>query len=413
MKRNIWISAVLALFLLLAGCAQQQAPAASPTPAVAATPAPTPTPVPEDTVAVLAVAGDTVGHNPLNQDAYDSASGRYDYTRLYADVQHHIEEADYAIVNLETTLSGGTPSGYPQFNSPDDWAVGLKNAGFDLASTANNHTRDRGYDGIFRTLDVLDQVGLAHVGTYRSQAERDENSGIVVADVGGISVAFLCYTYGLNGYTIAEDMDWCVNRFNLDYATDLSTPDTGLLQRDLAAAQALEPDLIAVIMHWGVEYQNQPNAYQQEMAEFLVANGADLVLGSHPHVIQRYETVTAAAPDGSERTGFVIYSLGNFVSNQYYDYTNMTIILKLTLRKDGATGQASLDRVEYVPCYMLQRRDLPRGQQYALLDVYDAMEEYEGGDSSRISPADYRGLQATLEHCHTIFGDEGDYRLEG
>lgn len=411
MRQHLRIWGALALLFLLAGCAQQ--PAAAPTPTAAETRAPTPTPVPEDTVAVLAVAGDTVGHNPLNQDAYDSASGRYDYTRLYADVQHHIEGADYAIVNLETTLSGGTPSGYPSFNSPDDWAEGLKNAGFDLASTANNHSKDRGYDGIFRTLDVLDQVGLEHVGTYRSQAERDENSGIVVADVGGISVAFLCYTYGLNGNLISEERDWCVNRFNLDYATDLRTPDTALLRRDLAAAQALETDLVAVIMHWGVEYQNRPNAYQQEMAEFLVANGADLVLGSHPHVVQRYETVTAAAPDGSERSGFVIYSLGNFVSNQYYDYTNMTIILKLTLRKDGATGETSLDSVEYVPCYMLQRRDLPRGRQYALLDVYNALEEYEGGDSSRLSPADYQGLQATLKHCHEIFGPEGDYRLAG
>lgn len=398
-----------ALLLLLGGCAvETDGPATPPAPTATPTAAPTPTPVPEDTVAVLVVGGDTVGHNPLNQDCYDAASGGYDYTHMYADVRDYIAGADYAVANLETTLSGGTPSGYPTFSSPDDWAVGLKDAGFDLLSTANNHSKDRGYDGIFRTLDVLDGLGLEHVGTYRSREERDESSGIVVADVGGIDVAFLCYTYGLNGFTVDEERNWCVNRFNLDYATSLSTPDLELLERDMAAARALDADLIAVIMHWGVEYQNRPNAYQQELAQLLVAEGADLVLGSHPHVVQKYETVTATTPDGAERSGFVLYSPGNLVSNQYFDYTDMTILLRLTLRKDGVTGETALDGVEYLPCTMLQRKDLPAGQRYALLDTHAAIAEYEGGDTSRITPAVYRKLLATIEHCHAIFGPEGD-----
>lgn len=144
-----------------------------------------------------------------------------------------------------------------------------------------------------KLLDVLDEAGLAHVGTYRSQVERDENSGIYVADVGGISVAFLSYTYGLNGFQLSSDTMYAANLFNLDYYTTLSQPNKALMEADLAAARALDTDLIAVMIHWGVEYQNTQNSYQETLAEFLVGQGADLVLGGHPHVLQPYETVTA------------------------------------------------------------------------------------------------------------------------
>ena len=406
---------LLSLTLLLSGCAPAQPGAASsappPSDPSASQSQPQPQPEPEPTVARLMVAGDVMSHMPITKDAYVADTDTYDYSHMLQFAAQQLQQADYAVANLETTLAGGPNySGYPAFNSPDELAYNVKQAGFDLLSTANNHSRDKGMDGIFRTLDVLDQAELAHVGTYRSQEERDENSGIYVADVGGISVAFLSYTYGLNGFRLDSDKMYAVNIFNQDYYTTLSNPNYELLQADLEAARALDTDLIAVMIHWGIEYKNAPNSYQTDMAEFLVSQGADLVLGGHPHVLQPYETVTATGWDGQEREGFVCYSLGNFISNQYdpSPAVQTTAVLDLELTKDPASGETSVTRVGYVPYYMIHRDSAPVGERRYLLNIHQAMAEYEAGESQLVSDKGYRELQAALEHCHEILGAEGD-----
>ena len=180
---------LLCLALLLSACGGGvPAGAASPAPVPREeVPLPSPPPEtavpqepPEPTLATLAVCGDAMSHMPITNDAWNGE--RYDYARIMAAARPYVEAADYAVVNLETTLSGGPPySGYPAFNSPDDMAAGLKSLGFDLCLTANNHSLDRGFSGLSRTLDVLDQTGLAHVGTSRTQEEYER--GVSVADV--------------------------------------------------------------------------------------------------------------------------------------------------------------------------------------------------------------------------------------
>lgn len=192
----------LLVLLLLTGCpstdgtleAVSPSPEASaaPEPTPTPTPAPTPTPPPEPVTATLTVAGDVMSHMPQTNDAYVAETGEYDYSPMLRYAKPWVEQADLAVANLETTFSGGPNySGYPAFNTPDALGYALKDMGFDLLSTTNNHSLDKGYSGLSRTLDVLDEIGLPHVGTYRTQEERDENNGIVVADCGGISIAFL------------------------------------------------------------------------------------------------------------------------------------------------------------------------------------------------------------------------------
>ncbi len=358
-------------------------------------------------------AGDIMCHMPLSRDAWVEAEGDYDYSHILSGTEEQLSRADYAVANLETVLAGGPDySGFPTFNSPDALARDVREAGFDMLSTANNHTRDQKVAGIFRTLDVLDEAGLAHVGTYRSQEERDANSGIYVADVGGISVAFLSYTYGLNGFRLDSDKMFAVNIFNLDYYSTLVNPDYDLMKSDLEAARALETDMIAVMIHWGMEYQDRQNEHQSSLARFLVEQGADLVLGGHPHVLQPYETVSVTGWDRQEREGFVCYSLGNLMSNQHFDAagkdmkTKTTAVLDLELTKDPGTGETSLTHVSYTPYYMLHRNDLPVGQRRWLVDIHTAMAEYESGDTSRVSKSLYGQLQKALDHCHEILGDE-------
>ena len=412
MKRIL--ACFLALFLL-AGCSPA-APGSdgSSAPADQSIVMPEPEPQPP-TVSHLMVAGDVMSHMPITNDAYVAKTGEYDYTHMMEEPGQQLTHADYSIANLETVLNGGPKySGFPAFNSPDGLAFSVSRIGFDMLATANNHSRDRGVDGIYRTLDVLDEAGLAHVGTYRSQAERDAHSGVYMADVGGIKVAFLSYTYGLNGYRLNEENMYAVNLFNTDYYTTICTPDYDLMKSDLAAAKAMDPDVIAVVMHWGVEYQNKPNEHQTKLADFLVENGADLVLGGHPHVLQPYDTITVTGADGQEHTGFVIYSLGNFISNQQELETKTTAILDLELTKDNNTGDTELTDVRYTPYYMLHNSDKkPAGQRRFLINTHAAMEEYESGDHSRISSKVYEQLKLSLAHAHKILGEEGDKPSEG
>ena len=380
--------------LLMTGCepAAAPAPAPSPTPAVV-TPSPTPTPQPP-TTATLAVCGDVMSHMPVTNDAWDEAQGIYDYTPIFEAARPYVEGADYAVANLETTLSTEGPySGYPAFRSPSALAGDLRELGFDLMLTANNHCLDRRYDGLVSTLDQLDQAGLAHVGTART-AEESGAANIHVADVGGISVAFLGYTYGTNGIPLPEGREYAVNLFNTDYMTTLSTPDTQRLESDLAAARALDTDLIAVMIHWGVEYQTTQNSYQEELADLLIANGADLVLGGHSHVPQPIETRTVTAADGTERTGFVCYSLGNFISSQVDPLTDTTAVLTLELTLDHETGEAGVTGWSYAPMLMVRRDGTER-----VFTLTDASSLPVGASDDLT-----RALEEAAANCAAILG---------
>lgn len=395
----------LALLLLLTGCGS-----APSTQADASEPPEASEPVVQpNIVSTLAVCGDAMSHMPQTRDAYDSQAGAYDYKPMIRFAKPWIEQADYAVVNLETTFAGGPDySGFPAFNTPDALGDALKDAGFDLVSTANNHCLDRGYDGMVRTLDVLDNLGLAHVGTYRSAEERAAQNGVHVADVGGIKIAFLSYTYGTNGIPLSKSHPDTVNILHTDYMSDAQVLDTARIADDLAAAEALSPDLIAVIVHWGVEYQTTQNEHQEEIADFLFDHGADVILGSHPHVLQPMETRTLTDRDGTTHTGFVCWSLGNFISSQNDEYTDTTVVLNLELTKNPNTGATDVTKVGYVPLYMLDREQEVDGERFTLLDAHRGIEEYASGDSSYISASTEKKLQKCVSDCHKILGAEYD-----
>lgn len=397
---------VLFCLCLLSGCVAADGPApvpSTPPPAPAVevvTPEPMPTPEPTPTpptVAALLICGDAMAHNDLSRDALDSGTGEYDYSHIFAAAAPYAQSADYAVVNLETPLAGGEPSGYPRFSAADAMAQNLKDAGFDLCLTANNHCLDKGQKGLMRTLDVLDEVGLAHVGTSRTQEEHDNN--VVLADVGGISVAFLGYTYGTNGLALPSDAPYIANVYNKDYMTSLADPDYDYLLRGLETAKALKPDLVAVLIHWGIEYKLTQNHYQEEVADFLFENGADLVLGGHPHVLQPLGF--RELPDG--RQGFVSYSLGNFFSSQTKENTDVTALLSLELTRDNETGKTQVTGCSYVPMLMHRER---QHSGFALLDAYASLEA--GVEEPKMEER----LRGAIELCHQVLGEELDPKAD-
>lgn len=342
----------------------------------------------EDTTIHLTAIGDIMCHGPNYKAAYISSSDSYDFSPFFKNISNYTSKADLTIGNLETTFAGKARgySGYPTFNSPAELGQAIKDIGVDVLGTANNHCMDKGYSGLSSTLDVLDEMGFSHMGTSRSV---DEQNTILVRDVNGINIAFLAFTYGTNGISIPKDKSFCVNLIDRD-----------LIAKQIESAKRLNVDMICVNMHWGVEYQTSPNSEQKELADFLFKNGVDIIFGSHPHVLQPMEKRTVTLDDGSTKDGFVIYSLGNFISNQSDVNTQDTIILNLQITKSGKDGKISIDSFDYVPVYCYNKGSSAKNR-YELIDLKKSISDYENGTSS-ISPALYNTFKSELQRIEKI-----------
>ncbi len=277
--------------------------------------------------ATLLFAGDAMMHEKQIEAAHQGG-GKYDFSGYFENIKPLISEADYAVVNLETPVAKGRYSGYPVFNSPDAYLDALKDAGFDMMLTANNHTLDRHDRGVRRTIETLDSLGLHHVGTYANRKQRDQALPMI-KEINGFRVAFLSYTYGTNGIDVQGDIV-------VDYI------DRDLMKSDIAKAREKGAEIVCVAVHWGEEYKLLPNTSQKSLANFLLSQGADMVIGGHPHVIQPMEMRTGA--DG--RNQLLVYSLGNFISNMRTRDTRGGAILRARLRRD-ASGMAYVDSADY------------------------------------------------------------------
>ena len=274
----------------------------------------------------LLFVGDLMQHQ-AQIDAALQADGSYDYKHCFSLVSERIGNADIAVGNLEVTLGGEPYYGYPQFSAPDEYLYAIKEAGFDVLATANNHCLDRRRHGLERTLALIDSAGLASLGTYRHADDRARRYPLMV-EKNGMRIALLCATYGTNGMAMTPPCK-------------VNTLDREELAADIEAAHALHPDAIIAIVHWGNEYQQQPTAEQRDLAHWLIAQGVDHVIGSHPHVVQPIEMV----PHKEYPTHHaIVYSLGNYVSNMSIAHGDVGLCVELTLEKIGpATRLKRLD----------------------------------------------------------------------
>ncbi|MEG2367224.1 MAG: CapA family protein [Oscillospiraceae bacterium] len=381
----------------------------SPTPTPAATPKPTPEPD-KLTELSLAVLGDIVCHEGLNKEARQ-ADGSYNYTPIFSGAANAVKAADYAICTMETTFpENAAYSGYPMFKSPPALASALKNLGFDMINTASNHSMDGLKNGLNNTLNILEQNGLEHIGTYRSQEERNKNNGIVQKEINGISIAFLSFTYGTNGIPL-DGFEYAVNVFYNDYVTTLRDINFDLLKSDMAAARALNTDMIIVQMHWGNEYATKPVDYQVQLADFLFKEGADLVLGGHVHVPEPMEMRHVVDNEGKEKTGFIVYCLGNLISCQNDRYTNLTAALDIKIEKNLTKGETYLKSVSYDPLFMVDLSDygIKADWNYRLWDLHAAISSYESGDNlGVINDGLYGKLKAGLTDIYSIMDPKFD-----
>lgn len=247
----------------------------------------------ESTTVSLLFLGDVMGHDTQINSAYNKESDSYNYNGCFKYLSNIFNDADFCIANLEVTLAGPPFKGYPQFSSPDALAIAMKDAGVNAIVTANNHCVDRRKQGLERTIDILDSLKLPRTGTFKTEADRKAHNPMLL-EKDGVKIAILNYTYGTNGIPVSKP-----NIVNL--------LDKEQMKLDIATSKAMSPDFIIAVVHWGLEYQTTENAVQRDYNKFLNDNGVNIVIGSHPHVVQ---------PIHRSDNNFVVYSLGNFVSNQ-------------------------------------------------------------------------------------------------
>lgn len=286
----------------------------------------------------LLFAGDIMGHDRQIEAAKRSGQEEYDYIPSLRYISPLLEQADLAVANLEVTLPGiGPYRGWPMFRSPDALAEALRQSGFDLLLTSNNHSNDAGKQGVIHTIEVLRKHHFYQTGTFNNQKERELFYPLLVYK-NGLKLAFLNYTFSTNKHrTVPPTL---VNRI-----------DTSLIHQDMIEAQKLQPDAIIVAMHWGKEYRLQESRRQRRLTQKLFDWGADLIIGGHPHVVQPIREKKIAAPDGTLRKGLVVYSLGNFISDQKKVNTDGGIVVEVELVKNHRSGQTSLVDYHYIPVW--------------------------------------------------------------
>jgi poly-gamma-glutamate capsule biosynthesis protein CapA/YwtB (metallophosphatase superfamily) len=351
---------------------------------------------PEQWEATLLAVGDIMVHMPQLPAYYDAASKRYEFSSWFTPIKPLLQTGDWVIGNLETPVAGKDLkyTGYPRFNAPIEILEALKGAGVQLLSTANNHSMDRGFPGIQRTLKNIRKAGIIPIGTSASVVDQHKT---VIEERNGIRMGFLAYTYGTNGIPVSADKLYSVNLINRP-----------VIAADIARLRQAEVDVVTVSLHFGIEYQRMPSEIQTSLARELVRAGADIILGSHPHVVQPYEEIEIPASesyDGTSRRGIVIYSLGNFISNQTGSWKDVGLVFGLHLiktRMPDGTSSTKWDRIMTEPTWV---HILSKNQKryYTIIPLRSALESKNIPD---LTAGDYSKMNILLsglnKHLHQL-----------
>jgi poly-gamma-glutamate capsule biosynthesis protein CapA/YwtB (metallophosphatase superfamily) len=323
---------------------------------------------------ILAAAGDVMVHSPQFKGAYLPEEDKYDFNDNFTYIAPYLQKADFAVANLETTLAGPEYgySGYPLFNSPPEIVSALKEAGFNLLFTANNHSLDKGEKGIINTIRHIEESGLSFVGTARNEEEKNK---IAMFHINELKIAFFAYTYGTNGIPFPDGKDYLVSLISKEK-----------MEADIRRAKELEADVIIFGLHWGNEYQRYPTEQQRELARYLIEQGVDLIIGGHPHVVQPAEYIKT---DNNE--GLVLYSLGNFISNQRTRYCDSGVVVLVKIENDSRENSNHVSLLEINPTWVYKFYEHGRSK-YKILpvlgptckDTYQEMFNLNASDLQRL-----------------------------
>lgn len=344
---------------------------------------PTEPPVTLVSTAKISAMGDMLMHLPCIEAA--KVSDGYDFTPFFRYLQDYVQQADYAVANLETTLAGPTREykGYPNFNCPDEIVDSLQNVGFDMLLTANNHCYDTGTKGYHRTQEVLTEAGMDYIGSVPTE----ETPQYLVKDVNGISIGMICYTYednadpnvvAPNGTTMKDADEKLINAFNVN---ELDT-FYQRIEGQIAEMKEQGAEALVLYIHWGVEYQVKENKTQNDIAQKMCDLGIDVIVGGHPHVIQPMELLSSST-DEAHKT-LCLYSTGNALSNQRRDLMNLNtghtedgIVFNFTFAK-YSDGTVRVEDASVIPTWINKYHSSATGKDvYEIYPLDDQIEDWK------------------------------------
>ncbi len=282
--------------------------------------------------------GDIMQGNSQILSAESTDGKSYDYAGTFRYIQPILGLGDIVVGNLLTNFAGRPYSGYPNYSAPDEFATALRKAGFNCLMTANDHCADKDIQGIRRTNHILDSVGIAHTGTFNTFADRSNRNPLLINRYGFL-IAFLNYT----SYT----------RYNIKDSALVNEIDKEKIKEDLAYTKKFAPDFTVIYFNWGREYQFYPDSDQRELAKYCIDLGANMIIGTHPHVVQRVEEIQFYSGNKLKK-GFVAFSLGNFITDYDRRFGDGAAILEVNLCKDKKTNEVKLSDYGFIPTYVIK-----------------------------------------------------------
>ena len=333
-----------------------------------------------DSIIRISAVGDILCENSILEDAYDKDTQNYDFTSMFKNMSTFFADSDITVGTMETNYTYNKYSGYGQRNSPISFAEALKNIGIDLVSISTNHSLDYGIEGLQETKRALEGIGYDVVGDNLGE------NRVKIKTIKNTKIAFLSYTYGFeNQNSKTKDELDSANIYNSEIA-----------KKDLEYAKA-NADYSIIIMHWGDAYSTKPNKEQQNIAKFLVENGADMILGNHASAVQKMEIMQ----NSEGKNVLVAYSLGNYISGETMDISKIELVLNIELRKSGETGEVMLSRVDYTPIYVLDNGTKAENR-YELIDMKGTAKAYAEGNKKIVNKSTYNKLVDGLKKLEGI-----------
>ena len=342
-----------------------------------------------------------VGDIYLSEDQIEDArcaDGSYNFMAQFSDAYTALSKADITLGNFEGTFAG-TPYGIEHGSYPDEFAVALNDAGFDLLQTANSYSVYNGLAGLKRTKDVIENNGMLCSGTYRSASERSDGQATLF-EVNGIRVAVLSFTKGLGGMSIPAGEEYCVDLLYTDYADDYENIDTEGITAAIDEAKSLEPDILIAMLHWGSENVRDVSARQEQIADLMFHNGVDVILGSHPHLVAKVEQRSVRMDDGSRKNVLIAYSLGDFCKVSR-GQMNISPVLNLVFTRDAFSGETTLTSVTCSSIAAMDNGD-EAPDRYTILDADNAIALYEGNYYDRITRDLYQSLLSKRDYLLSV-----------
>lgn len=331
------------------------------------------------TVIHLVAAGDV----NVTDAIVASGGPNYDYKNTFLDVAHLLAEGDISVVNFEGNLCGA-PYGTNSGSAPQSFIEALQRCGVDLVQLANSYSINQGISGLQATIQSVKDAGMEPLGVYADERAYRAGKGYTIKDVDGVKIAFIAFTKGMNGMTLPEGSEHCVNLLYKDYDSTYQSINRDAIHDVLDAVEKENPDLTVAMLHWGSEYNDNVSDTQESLVSLLQERGVNAIIGTHPHFVHQmtYDPETG---------NFVAYSLGDLISDGTRSGTEYSVVLNLEITKTGE--ETKITGYTYTPIFSVSER----GRSLRSVRIAEAMIARDGNQIDRVNAATYDAMSYALE----------------